>query len=298
MQAANKTSMQGRGRNANVYECHAEDGQRYAMKLYAENRRSEDDVKQEIRILKHLREHPNIITFIDSVRAVGALGRGIVLECIDHTDFRSLFPRFDSHDVQFYMNELAKALEFAHGCGVMHRDVRPHNVVINHESRQVSDPPTKGLVQCSHVKLRLIGWGSSDFYHPDTDYTPRVGTFKPPELLLSVERYDYQVDIWGFGAMLASMVFRKEPFFHGISNADQLSKIARVLGSDGLYAYCLNNAIELEEEEVNAVGQHPQQPLSSLITPENSHLVSNEALDLVSKLLQWDPKVDIRSRRI
>lgn len=112
------------------------------MKLYNEGRRSSSDVAREIRILKHLRGHPNIVTFIDSVRAVGMQGRGIVLEYIDHLDFRTLFPRFNSRDVCFYMRELAKALEFAHSNGVMHRDVRGHNVVINHENRQVSPLPS------------------------------------------------------------------------------------------------------------------------------------------------------------
>ena len=37
--------------------------------------------------------------------------------------------------------------------------------------------------------------------------------------------------------MVAGMVFRREPFFHGHDNYDQLVKIARVLGTDELFAY-------------------------------------------------------------
>lgn len=42
----------------------------------------------------------------------------------------------------------------------------------------------------------------------------------------------------GLGCMLAGMVFRKEPFFQGRDNYDQLVKIARVLGTDGAPTPC------------------------------------------------------------
>jgi casein kinase II subunit alpha len=48
--------------------------------------------------------------------------------------------------------------------------------------------------------------------------------------------------------MLAAMIFRKEPFFAGRDNYDQLVKIARVLGTDELYAYLDKYGIELEAE--------------------------------------------------
>ena len=40
--------------------------------------------------------------------------------------------------------------------------------------------------------------------------------------------YDYSLDMWSLGCMFAGMVFRKEPFFHGHDNYDQLVKIAKV----------------------------------------------------------------------
>lgn len=57
--------------------------------------------------------------------------------------------------------------------GIMHRDVKPHNVMIDHE----------------HGKLRLIDWGLAEFYHPGTSYNVRVASryFKGPELLADFE---------------------------------------------------------------------------------------------------------------
>ena len=48
------------------------------------------------------------------------------------------------------------------------------------------------------------------------------------ELLVDLLEYDYALDLWSLGCMLAGMIFRKEPFFHGHDNYDQLVKIAKV----------------------------------------------------------------------
>ena len=54
--------------------------------------------------------------------------------------------------------------------GIMHRDVKPHNVMIDHEAR----------------KLRLIDWGLAEFYHPGQEYNVRVASryFKGSTLIL------------------------------------------------------------------------------------------------------------------
>ncbi len=46
--------------------------------------------------------------------------------------------------MRFYLYELLKALDYSHSSGIMHRDVKPHNVVIDHKER----------------KLRLIDWSA------------------------------------------------------------------------------------------------------------------------------------------
>ena len=70
----------------------------------------------------------------------------------------------------------------------------------------------------SHNRLRL------SWYHPDREYNVRVasGFFKGPELLVDYQLYDYSLDIWSLGCMLAGMLFKKTPFFYGEDNYDQL----------------------------------------------------------------------------
>lgn len=62
------------------------------------------------------------------------------------------------------------------------------------------------------------------------EYNVRVASryFKGPELLVDFQQYDYSLDMWSLGCMFAGMIFKKEPFFHGHDNFDQLVKIAKV----------------------------------------------------------------------
>ena len=84
----------------------------------------------------------------------------------------------------------------------------------------------------------LIDLGLADFYHPGTRYNVRVASrhYKSPELLLgpSFGYYDYAIDLWGVGCILAGLMFRKEPFFRGKNNVDQLGVIIQVLGTTDL----------------------------------------------------------------
>jgi serine/threonine protein kinase len=61
----------------------------------------------------------------------------LIFEYVNNTDFRSLYPKFNDLDVRYYILELLKALDFCHSKGIMHRDVKPHNVMIDHENRKV-----------------------------------------------------------------------------------------------------------------------------------------------------------------
>nr|GAT49716.1 predicted protein [Mycena chlorophos] len=109
-------------------------------------------------------------------------------------------------------------------------------------------------------KLRLIDWGLAEFYHPKTEYNVRVASryFKGPELLVDFQEYDYSLDLWSFGCMFASMIFRKEPFFHGHDNYDQLVKITKVLGTDELYAYIDKYNIRLDPQYDELLGRYPR----------------------------------------
>jgi len=71
------------------------------------------------------------------------------------------------------------------------------------------------------------------------EYNVRVASryFKGPELLVDFQQYDYSLDMWSLGCVFAGMIFKKEPFFHGSDNYDQLVRIAKV-GDIHFVSFC------------------------------------------------------------
>ncbi|RYE85067.1 MAG: hypothetical protein EOO65_01100 [Methanosarcinales archaeon] len=118
------------------------------------------------------------------------------------------------------------------------------------------------------------------------EYNVRVASryFKGPELLVDLQDYDYSLDMWSLGCMVAGMIFRREPFFHGHDNYDQLVKIAKVLGTDELFSYLSKYDLELDSHYDGLLGRQPRRPWTRFITADNAHLCSPDALDFVNKV--------------
>ena len=118
------------------------------------------------------------------------------------------------------MYKILQCLEYTHSHRIMHRDIKPGNVVIN--------PQTK--------ELQVIDWGLADYYVPGYKYNVRVSSryYKAPELLLHYMSYDYSIDMWSLGCLFAGCLFQKDYFFKGDDLIDQLVRIMKVLGTDGV----------------------------------------------------------------
>jgi casein kinase II subunit alpha len=95
-------------------------------------------VKREIKILQDLAEGPNIVTLVDVARNSSDLSPAIVTEYVEDSYYRDLYASFTDSEVRFYVFQLLRALEFAHNKTIMHRDIKPHNIVIDHEKKKVS----------------------------------------------------------------------------------------------------------------------------------------------------------------
>jgi casein kinase II subunit alpha len=231
-------------------------------------------IKREIKILQNLMNGPNIVKLLDIVRDPASKSPCIITEWIDNTDFKKLFPTFTDEDIRYYIYQVLIALDYCHSMGIMHRDVKPHNLIINHKKKE----------------LRLIDWGLGEFYLPGQEYNVRVASryFKGPELLVDNVYYHYSLDMWSLGCIMAGLIFKKEPFFQGHDNYDQLVKIAKVLGTDELYKYVEKYDLTLDKNYNGILGNYPKKPWSKFINNENQNLCPPEALDLLSKMLVYD----------
>lgn len=263
----------GRGKYSEVFEgSNVRNGSKCVIKILKPVKKKK--IKREIKILQNLCGGTNVIQLLDVVRDPQSKTPSLVFEHVNNTDFKTLYPTLNDYDIRYYLFELLKALDFCHSNGIMHRDVKPHNVMIDHEKRQ----------------LRLIDWGLAEFYHPGREYNVRVASryFKGPELLVDLQDYDYALDMWSLGCMFAGMIFRKEPFFHGHDNYDQLVRIAKVKGTDELYEYLTKYDLELDPHFDGILGGHARKSWDKFITTENKHLVSQEAIDFLDGLLRYD----------
>lgn len=237
-------------------------------------------IRREIKILQLLAQGPNIITLLDLVREPETRTPCLIFEPVNSVEHRALYPSFTDNDIRYYLYQLLVALDYAHSRGIMHRDVKPHNVMIDHHTRT----------------LRLIDWGLAEFYHPGVPYNVRVASryYKGPELLVDFQEYDYSLDMWSVGCMLAGMIFRIDTFFQGRDNNDQLVKIVQVLGTDAFNSYLASYSISLPSvyERTEISGRHqkffPRRPWESFITPNNTHLAHPTAIDLLDRLLRFD----------
>jgi len=123
----------------------------------------------------------------------------------------------------------------------MHRDIKPQNIIIDNQGK----------------RLKVIDWGLAEFYHPGMEYNVRVASryYKAPELLLDYKYYDYSMDIWSVGCMVAGMIFQQDPFFPGKDNSDQLVKIVKMLGTDELYEYLKKYGILINPDFIEQMGK-------------------------------------------
>ena len=263
----------GRGKYSEVFAAvHEHSGRRVVLKVLKPVKKRK--IKREIHVLRTLQGKQGVVRLLDCVRDPVTRYCSLVFEYVDAVDFKDAFPRMSDAEVRRVLWQLLRTLDYAHSQGIMHRDVKPHNVLVERESGAV----------------HLIDWGLAEYYHPGREYNVRVASryFKSPELLVGFQVYDYSLDMWSVGCVLAGLLFQTHPFFHGCDNVDQLVKIVRVLGTEQLHLYCSRYGIVLEEDMQHRLAGFHAKPWTRFVTNANRHLCTPDALDFLHRLLQMD----------
>jgi len=118
--------------------------------------------------------------------------------------------------IKSYLEQILKGIAFCHSHRVLHRDLKPQNLLID---------------RTGVIKLADFGLARA-FGVPVRTYTHEVITlwYRAPEILLGGKQYSTPVDIWSIGCIFAEMVTR-QPLFPGDCEIDELFKIFQVLGT-------------------------------------------------------------------
>lgn len=171
---------------------------------------------REISLLKELR-HDNIVRLLDVVYSEHKLT--IVFEYLDQDLQRYLEMRdhnLTPPQIQSFMRQLLAGIDHCHQRCVLHRDLKPQNLLI---------------AQDKILKIADFGLGRS-FAIPVRKTTNAVVTlwYRAPDVLLGSTTYGTPVDLWSVGCIFAEMI-SGAPLFDGRSDIDQLQKIFQFLGS-------------------------------------------------------------------
>lgn len=179
---------------------------------------------RELRILRHMK-HENMID-VRMVFLPGAKGDFediyVVSELME-TDLASILkspqPLSDDH-CQFFLYQILRGMKFLHSAEVIHRDLKPRNLLVN-----------------SNCDLKICDYGlarvkSSSEEFNDCPMTEYVCTrwYRAPELLCSWTDYGKAIDTWSIGCIFAEML-RRKPIFPGKNTQHQLQLVISCLGS-------------------------------------------------------------------
>lgn len=179
---------------------------------------------RELDILKSL-THPNIITFKNGYYTTENEGKdtylNIVMELMESTTGKIISSYTDKHQkipllqTKLYTYQLFRALAYLHARNICHRDIKPHNLLVNQDNL-----------------LKLCDFGTAKTLNPlETNLAYMCSRYyRAPELIFGSSEYSFPIDIWGAGCVLAEFLLGR-PLFTGESGADQLIEIMKILGT-------------------------------------------------------------------
>jgi len=227
---------------------------------------------REIAILQELK-HANIVTLLDVENLPNKLY--LVFEYLDQ-DLKKYMDSINTLDpllAKSYIKQLLEGLLYCHSHRILHRDLKPQNLLIDR-----------------HGYLKLADFGlARAVCIPVRPYTHEVITlwYRAPEILLGSQAYSMPVDIWSAGCIFAEML-AKRPLFPGDSEIDQLFRIFRTLGTPTEETWRGCTALP---DFKNNFPQWNKQDLKKIITGADPL-----AIDLLEQMLIYEPNHRICAR--
>mmetsp|Transcript_9008 Transcript_9008/g.26206 ORF Transcript_9008/g.26206 Transcript_9008/m.26206 type:complete len:204 (-) Transcript_9008:678-1289(-) len=175
--------------------------------------------------------------------------------------------------VKSYAFQICRGLAFCHSRGVMHRDLKPQNLLVSRDG-----------------KLKLADFGlARAFCPPIRPLTHEVVTlwYRPPEILMGSQTYAPPVDVWAIGAILAECT-TKRPFLPGDSEIDELFKIFRIFGTPNEEVWPGCTALQ---DWNPAFPNWPRLNVSKFVPG-----LEEAGVDLLKEMMRYDPRERISAK--
>ncbi len=180
---------------------------------------------------------------------------------------------------------MLKALKYLHSAGVISRDIKPSNILLN------SDCSVK---LCDFGLARsLVPSSNRDGNVLMTDYTA-TRWYRAPEILLGSPSYGFPVDLFAVGCVLGELLQGK-PLFAGSSTLNQVEKLLELLGSpDERDIQAINSPYAktiLETIKIGGPVNADKTPLQHLTNKLRMKICDApaEGVDLLAHLLLFNP---------
>ncbi|TPX44461.1 hypothetical protein SeLEV6574_g04481 [Synchytrium endobioticum] len=222
---------------------------------------------REISLLKELK-HPNILRLYDVIHTEKKLT--LVFEYMD-SDLKKFLDTYagdiDLPTIKHLMFQLLKGIEYCHANRVLHRDLKPQNLLINKK-----------------LELKLGDFGlARAFGIPVRSYSHEVVTlwYRAPDVLMGSRQYSTSIDLWSAGCIFAEMATGR-PLFPGSSVRDQLSRIFKVLGTPDEQSW--PKITELPEYKQD-FPIYAKQLLDTLVPKLDAN-----GIDLLGRLIEYQPE--------
>lgn len=174
-----------------------------------------------------------------------------------------------------YMKQLLEAIYYCHMNLLMHRDLKPQNLLLD----------SSGVIKLADFGL------ARNFGLPMGTYTHEVVTlwYRAPEILLGAKHYGPAIDVWSLGCILAEMC-TGQTLFRGDSEIDQLFRIFRTLGTPDERCW---KGVRLLPDFKDTFPRWTAADLSQLL----GDALDPDGLDLIRRLLAYDPSLRLSARK-
>jgi serine/threonine protein kinase len=198
--------------------------QTICMKIIENNKDYFDQSVDEIKLLKYVNlngpvDEKNVLRYYDFFYHKEHLF--IVTELLkDNLYEYSKFNRENEDFIYFTLGRLQKitvqvltALDYIHSLHLIHSDLKPENILIKSFSK---------------TEVKVIDFGSSCFTHDQLSSYVQSRSYRAPEVILGC-KYDYKIDIWSLGCILAEML-TSYVLFQNDSIQGLLARVVGIIG--------------------------------------------------------------------